>query len=689
MKSNFYFVSHLAAALLVLFFSFFVFIKNKKSKVNLSFSIFGSTIFSWLLFSSFAAISAEKEMNLFWFKMSYMGIILIPHTFLYFVSCVTEKKNTFIIFFSWLYAFSFILLLWFTNLFIVGIYEYPWGVYPRAFPISHLLFLSSFIILFVCAIRALISRVIEKANVTTEKLRATYILMGTLFGVCGSVDFLANYGINFYPSGFIFMILYPSILSYAILKYRLMDIRVALTRAGIFIAVYTFVLGIPLLIGFKTDKWLWAMLLMGVLSSVGPFVYSYLRQQIENAIFKEQQRYQQAIKELAKRMVQIRDMATLSKTIISDVFKVAQPEFIVLYIFSKDSKSYVLQDNSIKNNSTFETDISADSILVENLSRNKRPVILESGFSLDLPLETLIVPFFAESSLYGIMFIGPKPKKAVYIESDFIAFDILSSQASLAIENCLFWQEEKTRIAKEEQIKRMQAMDHFSAAMAHEIDNPITAIAGQLRLIELILSEKFKDLIPAQDLAELTTYAGTTVTNLGRISKMIKAVREFSRQDTGEFSLLSVEEAVDFTLAIVGPQVKYKKVSFTKEIEDNLSVRGNRIYLAEALMNLIVNSMHAVQDKPEWQGKIDLKVKKAGREKCLIEIRDNGYGIKKHLLENIFLDFVSTKASSEGTGMGLARVRKIIQMHSGKVWAQSEGAGKGATFFIELPLAEK
>ena len=56
------------------------------------------------------------------------------------------------------------------------------------------------------------------------------------------------------------------------------------------------------------------------------------------------------------------------------------------------------------------------------------------------------------------------------------------------------------------------------------------------------------------------------------------------------------------------------------------------------------------------------------------------------MLEDIFLDFVTTKASTEGTGMGLGRVRKIIEDHGGKVWTSSKGEGTGATFLIELPF---
>ncbi|MEM7816829.1 MAG: HAMP domain-containing sensor histidine kinase, partial [Candidatus Aenigmatarchaeota archaeon] len=272
--------------------------------------------------------------------------------------------------------------------------------------------------------------------------------------------------------------------------------------------------------------------------------------------------------------------------------------------------------------------------------------------------------------------------------TDLTVFDILSNQISLALENCIYWQEEKKRIMQEEQIKRIQAMDHFSSSMAHEIDNPIMAITGQLYLIQTILNEKFKDKLPKADLEELTNYSQKTIQNLQRISKLIKAVREFSSQDKGELTIIDLASAIDFALTILEPQLKYKQIKFNKQIEQNIKVKGNKIYLAEVLMNLITNSIDAVSFKGPWQGIIELKVYKNSKKTCIIEVADNGYGIKKELLEDIFLDFVTTKASSFGTGMGLARVRKIVQLHQGRVWAESQGQNMGAKFFVELPLVE-
>ena len=80
-----------------------------------------------------------------------------------------------------------------------------------------------------------------------------------------------------------------------------------------------------------------------------------------------------------------------------------------------------------------------------------------------------------------------------------------------------------------------------------------------------------------------------------------------------------------------------------------------------------------------------LRVYKNSFRTVLIEFSDNGCGIKPEILEDIFLDFVTTKGSSEGMGMGLARARKIVTMYGGRIWARSDGEGKGASIFVELP----
>lgn len=647
---------------------------------NLAISLFSFGYFFWQL-------SHNYNLALFWFKFLTVGIILINVTFLHFVFAfigILEKKGR-ELFLYYVINFIFISLNLNLKLYVSLEPRYNLGFWP----IPTQWFFVYLIFWFwqcIYGFSWLLRTIKKNTGLKLEQIR--YFTIATAIGfIGGATNWPMWYRIKLPPYGTILISAYVAIIAYAILRYRLMDIRVVLTRAGIFIFVYAFVLGLPLWLGFATNQWLWAVLLMGILSTIGPFMYSYLRQQVENVIFREQRRYQEALRGLAKRMIQIRELDALLKTVIHEVYKVVQPEFIALYTFSKSTKSFVFNTHSITNTYLFDKEISLTAPLVERLSKERRPLLTESAFALDVPFETLIVPYFLEGSLYGFMFMGPKPKKALYIESDFIAFDILSSQASLALENCIFWQDEKVRLAREEQIRRQRAMDHFSASMAHEIDNPIFAVTGMAEVVKVTVAKDLKDNLPQDKLTFLEDRLSRINKDLLRISKMIRSIREFSGQTKGEQVLLKLDDVLEGFLSIVEPQFKYEGIVFEKEIEAKIMLKGNKIHLEEVLVNLSTNAIHAVKHNHKKEKKITLEVYRKSPKTFLIEFKDNGYGIRRELLEDIFLDFVTTKASSEGTGMGLGRVRKIVENHGGRIWATSEGKDKGATFFVELPVA--
>ena len=103
-------------------------------------------------------------------------------------------------------------------------------------------------------------------------------------------------------------------------------------------------------------------------------------------------------------------------------------------------------------------------------------------------------------------------------------------------------------------------------------------------------------------------------------------------------------------------------------------------------MNFILNALHAVRQNQGRPKAVKLKVFLDNENGMVrMEVMDNGYGIPSRLIEDIFLPSVTTK-SSEGTGLGLYRIRKIVDGYKGKVWAESEGKDKGAKFIVELPV---
>jgi len=286
----------------------------------------------------------------------------------------------------------------------------------------------------------------------------------------------------------------------------------------------------------------------------------------------------------------------------------------------------------------------------------------------------------------------------------------------LAVEQKLFKQQ-KLQLAAEEQTRRQRAMDNFSASLAHEIQNPVVAVMGRASMVRESIVNDLKGKVDDKLIDYYAKRLCGIEDDVTRVANIIKTVREYSNYTNSAQAALKLDDLVQSFLYLAGPQFKKEGITLNMDIANGLSIMGNKVQLEEVLLNLADNAIHALSDKrtppnplfnkegersscprfaKERAGEagessgddkqIWLSIKLTPDNKILIGFKDNGYGISKNLLEDIFLDFVTTKGSSEGLGMGLSHCRKIIALHKGKIWAESEGEGKGAAILVELPL---
>ena len=122
------------------------------------------------------------------------------------------------------------------------------------------------------------------------------------------------------------------------------------------------------------------------------------------------------------------------------------------------------------------------------------------------------------------------------------------------------------------------------------------------------------------------------------------------------------------------------------EIAANLPVvYGDRIRLVEAVQNLIDNACKFMADQP--QPRVEIGAREVEGQP-MVFIRDNGLGIEPRYYEQVFGLFNQLDARTEGTGIGLALVRRIIEIHGGKIWVESAGLGQGSSFYFTLPKKE-
>ena len=138
--------------------------------------------------------------------------------------------------------------------------------------------------------------------------------MAFAIALFASGDYIIKYPIiNFYPFGYIVVIFFSFIMALNAIKNNLMDIRIVITKGTILIFLYIFVLGIPIYLGFSTQKWFISFILLFVLSTLAPLVLRYLQRKAEKILLAEQEKYQQFLLQASKGMVEQKDITKLTE----------------------------------------------------------------------------------------------------------------------------------------------------------------------------------------------------------------------------------------------------------------------------------------------------------------------------------------------------------------------------------------
>jgi len=228
-------------------------------------------------------------------------------------------------------------------------------------------------------------------------------------------------------------------------------------------------------------------------------------------------------------------------------------------------------------------------------------------------------------------------------------------------------------------VGRVTLMGELAASLAHEINNPIGAMvtnagAGQ----RLIQSGEFE----TDDLRELL---GDIVADGHRAREVIQGIRNMVRRSDASRSLIPMDEIVHDLLRIVRADALVRKVNITAEIDPNLGqVLGDRVRLLQVLLNLTINAFEAMSVIRSDARRLLIRANRYEDGEISVIVRDSGPGFSKAIIDQVFEPFFSTKA--EGTGMGLAIARSIIEEHGGTLSGENCDEG-GACFTVRLPAA--
>lgn len=236
------------------------------------------------------------------------------------------------------------------------------------------------------------------------------------------------------------------------------------------------------------------------------------------------------------------------------------------------------------------------------------------------------------------------------------------------------YQREREGLIAELELKNAE-LERFTYTVSHDLKSPLITIRGFIGMIKKDFAAGKLDTIE-EDFDRISNAANRMYSLLEDVLHLSRIGRTVSISDRVSLGDLARE-----VVAIFDAGIREKNIKIN--ISDSLpTVKGDRVRLYEVMQNLVENAVKFINSEKNPTITIGVE-KRNGESVCFV--RDNGIGIDPRYQEQIFGLFDQLDQNAEGTGVGLALVRRIVETHGGRIWVESDGPGKGSTFYFDIP----
>jgi signal transduction histidine kinase len=687
-------------------------LRNPGSRLNRVFAYFASSMALWN-FGSFILRRSPDEWTAYFAEiLIHAGIIAVPafyyHFVLIFLDSTTRHRPSLVL--AYLIAFVYELInLSGTPLFMTGVQTTYWGWAPATGP----LYLPNFLALYGFMIYGVYQLVKDSRGIDSSfrRNRGTLIVLGTLVSLAGGfVDFArfllarvipaADY---VYPLGIPANMVFALMLGTSIVRYRLFAVTVAVKKTAVYALVGTVLTAILAVFtkviedafDLKEASALWMVVPMGgiitlLISPLG----KGLDDRIQRLTFSKRRGCYETLLQLSKRMSSILNFNELVDTLVHGLVRGIPGTHATLMIHDPATGAFLnyREETTLDEGASVDA-IRADSPIVQWLSGTDGLLVKEEAKlnpriaryfetaegELEAIKAALIVPLKVENKLNGILLLGEKLSGEIYDDQELDMLLLLATQAAISLENARLYENLATSNARLLEASRLKSQ--FLANMSHELRTPLNSIIG---FSKVLLNRLDGELTERQD-----AYVRSVHNSSRHLLELINSILDFSRIEAGKFEMrpesVDLLDVLDECIESSMPLVRDKRVKLEKDVPVELApVHADRTRIKQVMLNLLSNAI-----KFTHSGRVLVHVRPEG-DAVHVSVADTGIGISPGDLQRLFEPFQRLDnplaQQADGTGLGLAISKKFIELHRGRIWAESR-ENQGSTFHFTLPLS--
>jgi signal transduction histidine kinase len=410
---------------------------------------------------------------------------------------------------------------------------------------------------------------------------------------------------------------------------------------------------------------------------------------VREVLDKDKHDAYETLTEFSHAMVSIVDLPSLAQTILNTLKNVLNVQTGSLFLLDNEKDAYTLSfadETGIEALQSIRFSASdelshylrcSNTLLVRTDLKGLPQMTPSIVHALDAMASEVCLPLINKDRLIGFINLGPRTDVQPYAQHERRLMMALAQNAAVALDNAMLSTDLKRSQILMRRTDRLRSLETIAGGFAHEIRNPLTSI------------KTFVQLAPGRrsDIEFIERFSAVVIEDVYRIERLIHEILDYARYREPKFVLEDLNDIVSSCLYFIEVKAHSKLIAIEKHLAADLpSTMLDRQQIKQVLLNLLLNSMDAMNDRGGQLSVTTRLLNKADGTWMQIAIGDTGVGISPNNLEHIFDPFYTTKHESierEGTGLGLTIVHQIIQEHDGYIEVEST-VGAGTTFYINL-----